>query len=305
MPGKGKGDPMGSPFILLHRHTCLGRGKEIPWDVTSLKKKLDGKVAIVTGGASGIGEATARHFANHGARAVVIADIQDEKGQLVAASIGAHRSTYIRCDVSDENQFKFLVDSTVQTYGRLDIMFSNAGIINDLNQSILELDFSAFDRLFAVNVRGMAACVKHAALAMVEGGVRGSIVCTASVVATMATPIHADYIMSKHAVLGLVRSASARLGEYGIRVNCVSPSGVATPLACNAFKMTAEEVAKTIEPKICLKGVVLTTSHVADAVVFLACDESEFITGHNLAVDGGFRPSMRYIGVKDEAQDDL
>ncbi|KAA8540922.1 hypothetical protein F0562_024940 [Nyssa sinensis] len=118
-------------------------------DITSLKKKLDGKVAIVTGGASGIGEATARHFANHGARAVVIADIQDEKGQLVAASIGAHRSTYIRCDVSDENQVKFLVDSTVQTYGRLDIMFSNAGIINDLNQSILELDFSAFDRLFA------------------------------------------------------------------------------------------------------------------------------------------------------------
>ncbi|KAA8540924.1 hypothetical protein F0562_024938 [Nyssa sinensis] len=166
----------------------------------------------------------------------------------------------------------------------------NAGIINDLNQSTLELDFSAFDRLFAVNVRGMAACVKHAALAMVEGGVRGSIVCTASVLATMATPIDPDYIMSKHAVLGLVRSASARLGDYEIRVNCVSPSGVATPLTCNLLKMTAEKVAKTMEPKTCLKGVVLTTSHVADAVVFLACDESEFITGHNLVVDGGFLP---------------
>ncbi|KAA8540923.1 hypothetical protein F0562_024939 [Nyssa sinensis] len=192
------------------------------------------------------------HFANHAARAVVIADIQDEKGQLVATSIGAHRSTYIRYDVSDENQVKFLVDSTVQTYGCLDFMFSNTGIINDINQSILELDFNAFDRLLAVNVRGMAACVKHAALAMVEGGVRGSIVCTASSVATIlpltATPIHTDYIMSKHAVLGLVRSASARLGEYGIRVNCVLPLGVATPLVCNTLKMTTEDVAKTMEP---------------------------------------------------------
>uniref|UniRef100_A0A5B6ZM17 Uncharacterized protein n=1 Tax=Davidia involucrata TaxID=16924 RepID=A0A5B6ZM17_DAVIN len=259
-------------------------------DNTSFKKKLEGKVAIITGGASGIGETTARHFANHGARAVVIADIQDDKGQLVAASIGAHRCTYIRCDVTDEHQVKSLVDSTVRSYGRLDIMFSNAGIFNASDQSILDLDFSAFDHLFAVNVRGMAACVKHAALAMVAGGVRGSIVCTASVMATVATPNHADYIMSKQAVLGLVRSASARVGAYGIRVNCVSPGAVATPLACNAFKMDAVEFEKTSEPMTSLKGIVLKTNHVADAVVFLGCDESEFITGHNLAVDGGFNP---------------
>ncbi|KAA8540919.1 hypothetical protein F0562_024943 [Nyssa sinensis] len=234
-------------------------------DHTSFKKKLEGKVAIITGGASGIGEATARHFANHGARAVVIADIQDEKGQLVAASIGVHRCNYIHCDVTDEHQVKSLVDSTVRTYGRLDIMFSNAGIFHSLDQSILDLDFCAFDRLFAINVRGMAACVKHAALAMVEGGVRGSIVCTASVVSTMATPNHADYIMSKHAVLGLV----------------------------SVSQCTTRRVRYT--GQLCVAGghcdaVVVQCAHVADAVVFLACDESEFITGHNLAVDGGYQP---------------
>lgn len=193
-------------------------------DLTPGKKKLDGKVAIVTGGASGIGEVTARHFADHGALAVVIADIQDEKGKNVAASIGLNRCTFIRCDVTDEPQVKSLVESTVQIYGHLDIMFSNAGIFSTCDQDILEFDLWAADRLFAINVRGMAAVVKHAARAMVEGGVKGSIVCTASVGATMGNPQFIDYVMSKHAVLGLMRSASIQLGAYGIRVNCVSPS---------------------------------------------------------------------------------
>ena len=126
-------------------------------------KKLQGKVAIVTGGASGIGETTAHLFAEHGARAVVIADIQDKKGQRVAAAIGSEISVYCHCDVTDEEQVKSLVDWTVATYGQLDIMFSNAGIAARLEQSILDLDFSEFDRLFAVNAQGVAACVKEAA----------------------------------------------------------------------------------------------------------------------------------------------
>ncbi|KAL5722576.1 hypothetical protein ACHQM5_006083 [Ranunculus cassubicifolius] len=257
---------------------------------STVNKKLKGKIAIITGGASGIGEATARLFADEGARMVVIADIQDELGQSVATSIGSDRCSYIHCDVTNENQVKLMVDSTVQKYGHLDIMFSNAGIINP-GQTILEMDLSAMDRLFAVNVRGMAACVKYAARAMVDGGEKGgrTIICTASVAASRGTTEREDYTMSKHAVLGLVRSASCELGKYGIRVNCVSPSAVATPLLMNAFGIDDQEVAENAFSSMnVLKGLVLKVNHVADAALFLASDQSAFVTGHNLVVDGGF-----------------
>ncbi|KAI6682973.1 hypothetical protein NL676_028886 [Syzygium grande] len=185
-------------------------------------KTLDGKVAIVTGGTSGIGKETARRLANHCAY-VVIADIQDGKGRDLVASIGSQRCTYIHCNVTEEQQVKSLVESTLQSNGRLDILFSNAGIMNKIKQDILEHDIPAFDSLFAVNVRGMAVCVKHGARAMVAGGIKGSIICTASLLASTGNEIHVDYAMSKRAVLGLVRSASKQLGAYGIRVNCVSP----------------------------------------------------------------------------------
>ncbi|GLU12311.1 hypothetical protein SLE2022_290010 [Rubroshorea leprosula] len=257
-------------------------------DLAPSKGKLAGKVAIITGGASGIGEATARLFANHGARMIVIADIQDQLGLQVAASIGAQNCIYFHCDVTKEDEVKALVESTVRDHGQLDIMFSNAGILGKSEQMVLNLDFSAFDRLFSVNVRGMAACVKHAGRAMVEKRVRGSIVCTASVGASHGMKRWTDYCMSKHAVLGLVRSASLQLGMHGIRVNSVSPNGLATPMTCAAMGMAVEEVEKFYEGRRCLKGVTLGERNVADAVVFLASDESELITGHDLVVDGGF-----------------
>ncbi|PWA96682.1 (-)-isopiperitenol/(-)-carveol dehydrogenase, mitochondrial [Artemisia annua] len=130
--------------------------------------KIEGKVAIITGGASGIGEATARLLAKHGARGVVIADIQDDPGKNVSVSIGPHQCTYIHCDVTDEAQVESLVDSTVKKYGQLDIMFSNAGIVSKPLQIIVDLDIGQFDKTLAVNVRGMLLCVKHAARAMVE-----------------------------------------------------------------------------------------------------------------------------------------
>ncbi|XVF50190.1 hypothetical protein PTKIN_Ptkin04bG0076300 [Pterospermum kingtungense] len=253
-----------------------------------MSNKLHGKVAIITGGASGIGEATAHHFAVHGARAIVIADIQDELGQKVATSIGSQKCTHMHCDVTDEEQVKNLVHWTVQKYGQLDIMFSNVGIISSSTQTILDLDLTAFDRLFSVNVRGMATCVKHAARAMVERGVRGSIVCTASTTASCGGKNDIDYYMSKHAVLGLVRSASKQLGVNGIRVNSVSPYAVATPALCCKWGREPEEAEKLFEPNTVLKGAVLKVKHVADAVVFLASQDSELVTGHDLVVDAGF-----------------
>ncbi|KAL8457343.1 hypothetical protein ACS0TY_035265 [Phlomoides rotata] len=253
----------------------------------SANKKLDGKVAIITGGASGIGEATAHHFAKHGARAVVIADIQDDKGRAVAESIGSGRCSYVHCDVSDEEQVKSLVDWTVKTYGGIDVMFSNAAILSNSEQTILELDFSEFDRVMRVNARSMAVCVKQAANKMIELGTKGVIVCTSSPAAILGGMSMTDYTMSKNAVLGLVRSASMQLGVHGIRVNSVSPSAVLTPMAAKKGIKTASDVEFFLGPFTSLKGVELTAEHVAEAVVFLASDESAFVTGHNLMVDGG------------------
>ncbi|KAL8097981.1 (-)-isopiperitenol/(-)-carveol dehydrogenase, mitochondrial-like [Apium graveolens] len=250
-------------------------------------KKLEGKVAIITGGASGIGEATAYLFAEQGAR-VVIADIQDELGQNVAKSIGYQRCKYIHCDVTDENQVKSLVDFTVKTFGQLDILFSNAGIISNSDQDVLTLDISQLDRLFAVNVRGMAACVKHAARSMVENGVKGNIVCTSSVAGKTGGKKRTDYFMSKNAVVALVKSASKQLGEFGIRVNCVSPYAIATPLMTKLYNKGVEEVEKIYQPFTSLKEKALKAKDVANAVLFLVSDDSSFVTGHDLIVDGGF-----------------
>jgi NAD(P)-dependent dehydrogenase (short-subunit alcohol dehydrogenase family) len=253
-------------------------------------KKLENKIAVVTGGASGIGEETARRFAEQGAREVVIADVQEDKGQQVAESIGLHCCTFIKCDVTDEEQVKSLVNSTVEKYGHLDIMFSNAGICSKSKQDILDFDLNAYETLFAINVRGMIACVKHAGRAMVNGGTKGSIICTASVMATSSAPAFIDYTMSKHAVLGLVRCASKGLGQYGIRVNSVSPAATATPLSTQSLGMSAEDVERHFESFSTLKVGALKVKNIADAVLFLASEESEFVTGQNLIVDGGYNP---------------
>ncbi|XP_048139059.1 (+)-cis,trans-nepetalactol synthase NEPS2-like [Rhodamnia argentea] len=255
---------------------------------SSKMNKLQGKVVIVTGGASGIGEAAARLFAAHGARMVVIADVQ-ETGREVAASIGTSSCTYVRCDVTDELQVESLVRSTVNLWGRLDVMFSNVGVVSGCDQTVLDLDLGRLDRVMAVNVRGMAACVKHAARAMVEGRVRGSIVCTSSVMGRTGGARNTDYHMSKHALAGLVRSASVQLGAHGIRVNSVSPYAVATPGLCGMLGMEAEEAERAYGQYVCLKGgEPMKARHVAEAALFLTSDEAAFVTGHDLVVDGGF-----------------
>ncbi|KAI9113582.1 hypothetical protein K1719_015509 [Acacia pycnantha] len=248
--------------------------------------RLKGKVALVTGGASGIGEETVRLFADHGAF-VVAADVQDELGRQVAASIPSNTVTYQHCDVRDEKQVEETVNFTLQKYGTLDILFSNAGILGSLS-GILDLDLNKFDNIMAVNVRGVAATIKHAGRAMVERNIRGSIICTASVSSSLAGCGPQVYTVSKHAVLGLVRAACSELGAHGIRVNCVSPYGVATPLACSPFNMKPEEIEESICSEAVLKGVVLKAKHIAEAALFLASDDSGYVNGLNFVVDGGY-----------------
>ena len=246
---------------------------------------MDGKVAIVTGGASGIGEAAARLFASSGAT-VAIADIQDALGEAVAASAGC---TYMRCDITDEAQVEATVGAVVAAHGRLDVMLSNAGVLLPTG-SVMDMDLAELDRVMAVNFRGAAACVKHAARAMVSpnGPRGGAIVCTASVASLQGGFGPASYTASKHAVLGLVRAAAGELGRHGVRVNCVSPSGVATPMSCALMGIGPEELEAMTVPGNVLQGKVLRAEDVAEAALFLASDQAGFINGHNLVVDGGF-----------------
>nr|AEX31543.1 putative 3beta-hydroxysteroid dehydrgenase [Erysimum rhaeticum] len=249
-------------------------------------KRLDGKIVIITGGASGIGAESVRLFTDHGAR-VVIVDIQDELGQSVAVSVGEDKATYYHCDVTNETEVENAVKFTVEKHGKLDVLLSNAGVIDPFT-SILDLDLDRFDRVVAANLRGAAAFIKHAARAMVEKGTRGSIVCTTSVAAEVAGTGPHGYTASKHGLLGLIKSASGGLGKYGIRVNGVAPYGVATPLVCNGFNIEPNVVEANTLANGNLKGIILKARHVAEAALFLASDASAYVSGQNLAVDGGY-----------------
>ncbi|GJZ89910.1 (-)-isopiperitenol/(-)-carveol dehydrogenase, mitochondrial-like protein [Tanacetum coccineum] len=169
-------------------------------------------------------------------------------------------------------------------------MFSNAGIVSTFDQTVLDLNLTEFNKLFVINARGTTTCVKHATRAMVEQGVRGCIICTTSVAASRGASMHMDYIMLKDTVLGLVRSASKQLGMYGIRVNCVSPSALATPILVKMGVSSSEDTKKFMnvhKELSSFKGIESSVDHVAEAVLFLASDSLSFITGHDLVVDDG------------------
>ena len=174
------------------------------------RPRLEGKVALVTGAASGIGEEAVRLFAQKGAL-VVAADVQDELGRQVVSSIGSEKVCYRHCNVRDEKQVEETVEYALDKYGSLDVLFCNARIIGPVS-GILELDLQAFDNTMAVNVRGVAATIKHAGRAMVARRIRGSIICTASVAASLGGAGPHAYTTSKHALVGLVRAACSELG---------------------------------------------------------------------------------------------
>ncbi|KAK8554007.1 hypothetical protein V6N13_072927 [Hibiscus sabdariffa] len=252
-----------------------------------MKCRLEGKVALITGGASGIGECTAKVFAHHGAK-VVIADIQDDLGHSVCEGIGPSNCSYVHCNVTNEDHIKSAVDKAVATHGKLDIMFNNAGIVDPDKARIIDNEKSDFERVLSVNVTGVFLGIKHTARVMVPAR-SGSIISTASVSSTIGAAAPHAYCASKHAVLGLTRNAAVELGQFGIRVNCVSPYGVATPLAKGFVGVNDdEELEKSMSLLANLKGVYLKAEDIANAALYLASEEGRYVSGHNLLIDGGF-----------------
>lgn len=250
-----------------------------------MARQLEGKVALITGGGSGIGRATALAFVREGAK-VVVADVVEEGGQetvrLVQAAGG--EASFRACDVSDARQVESLIGQVVETHGRLDCAFNNAGIEG---AAVRTADYTEadWDRVIAVDLKGVWLCMKHEIQQMLSQG-GGAIVNTASAAGLVGSHGMPAYSAAKHGVVGLTKVAALEYARQGIRVNAVCPGVIQTPMVERLIAGHPRLEARLIggEPI----GRAGRPEEIAEAVVWLCSDAASFVTGHPMAVDGGF-----------------
>ncbi|CAI0391678.1 unnamed protein product [Linum tenue] len=270
---------------------------------TASPRKLEGKVAIITGGASGIGESTARLFVHHGAK-VLIADVQDKLGQSLAMDLGPPEIvSFVHCNVTNDSDLENAVDTAVSRYGQLDIMYNNAGIGGNLDTTILNSDNADFKKVLEINLFGSFLGAKHAARVMIPAR-KGCILFTGSVAASISGDLSYAYKASKHAILGLNNNLTVELGKYGIRVNTISPYGVATPMVTSGMQMGGMQMDKKAAEEFMsaagnLRGAILEPEDVARAALYLASDDAKYVSGLNLIVDGGHNHNHPLFGATD------
>ena len=247
--------------------------------------RLQGKVAVVTGGCSGIGLATVRRFVEEGAK-VVIGDIDDERGHALVGQLGGNGlATYVGVDVTSKDQVDALFATAKETYGSVDIAFNNAGISPPEDASILDTDLDVWRRVQEVNLTSVYLCCQAALACMLEQR-SGSIINTASFVAVMgAATSQISYSASKGGVLSMSRELGVQFAREGIRVNALCPGPVNTPLLQELFAKDPERAARRLVHVP--MGRFAEPEEMANAVLFLASDESSFITANTFLVDGG------------------
>jgi NAD(P)-dependent dehydrogenase (short-subunit alcohol dehydrogenase family) len=247
-----------------------------------MKRVLEGKVALVTGGASGIGRATALIFAREGAR-VVVADLVAEGGEDTARCIketGAD-AIFVKCDVSKAGDVEAMVKKAVDTYGRVDCAFNNAGIAT--MKSTVECTEEEWDHMLSVNLKGVWLCMKYELIHMLKQG-SGAIVNTSSLLGLIGQQGHAPYTASKHGVVGLTKVAALDCAQAGIRVNAVCPGGIPTPML---EPFLADPQMKDFIIKSLPIGRLGRPEEIAEAVIWLCSDAASFVTGAIFPVDGG------------------
>ena len=249
---------------------------------------LEGKAALVTGGASGIGRATALAMAREGAR-VAVADRSEESAAATVALINAanHQAIAIGGDVTREADVAAMVARTVSAFGRIDCAFNNAGVagksVGPMGQRTHELSQESFDKMLAINLTGVFLCMKHEIAQMLEQGGGGAIVNTASIAGLIGLRFSSHYVAAKHGVVGLTKTAALEYATDGIRVNCVNPGYVTTPMTKETMEARGEEIMARVP--IGRMGV---PEEIAEAVVWMCSDKASFMTGAAQVVDGGY-----------------
>ena len=249
-----------------------------------MEQDLKGKVAIVTGGASGIGEATALLYASHGA-SVVISDIHEEAGNKVVAQIKQNGgdALFVKADVSRAEDCETLAKKTVEAFGRIDIAFNNAGIGGEAHP-VADMSIQGWNKIIAVNLSSVFYCMKYQLQQMVKQG-SGAIINNSSILGAVGFANSAGYVAAKHGVIGLTQNAALEYSVKGIRVNAVGPAFINTPLLSDAGM---DDNAKQMLVQLHPIGRLGESKEVAELVVWLSSDKASFVTGSYYAIDGGY-----------------